>query len=587
MHVGACRISDHSGEPVNIIKVLSEFETQCASVSCKAAQSASRMQKIQRDIFILVVVLVLSSAFEARAQNTLPIGRSVQLANDNDKTVAAGKLTADDKDKRRMIDPLSLIEELQLMRQTIERLEQTNERLESRINQLEAQGHALRTVDAGPADQSQAAVVTTALNRSANTSAIDPIILNTREANATTSNLANRLNSAASQEKSSASEDRTALDFLRDTTINLSFDGYYGYNFNQPIGRVNLLRAYDVLSNAFSLNQASVIFERAPDVAGGRRFGARVDLQFGQATETLQGNPFNEQRPQVYRNIFQAYGTYVVPIGKGLNVDFGKWASSLGIESNYNKDQMNYSRSFWFNYLPFYHTGVRANYKFNDAVALNYWVTNGTQQTEPFNSFKDQMIGLAIQPRKTISWTVNYYLGQEHPDVVAVPNTGVVPLQPGLSFEPIRPAPDGRLHIFDSYVTWQTTPKLTLALEADYVIQRLWRHDAPGRSAAPSHVDGGAVYARYQLTPKVALAGRAEYLSDRGGMFSGVTQAIKENTLTFEYKLAGGFLTRVEWRRDFSNQPYFFTDRQDVFKKDQNTATVGLIWWWGRKEGSW
>jgi len=47
---------------------------------------------------------------------------------------------------------------------------------------------------------------------------------------------------------------------LRNTTINLGIDSYYAYNFNRPVGRVNLLRAYDVLSNNFSLNQASIIF---------------------------------------------------------------------------------------------------------------------------------------------------------------------------------------------------------------------------------------------------------------------------------------------------------------------------------------
>src|SRR5215472_4083111 len=130
-------------------------------------------------------------------------------------------------------------------------------------------------------------------------------------------------------------DDRKILDFLRNTTINVGVDTYYGYNFNNPVGRVNLLRAYDVLSNEFSLNQASVILERAPDVRAGRRWGARLDLQFGQATDTLQGNPSNEPRPQIYRNIFQAYGTYVAPVGKGLNIDFGKWGSSLGIEGNY------------------------------------------------------------------------------------------------------------------------------------------------------------------------------------------------------------------------------------------------------------
>ena len=46
------------------------------------------------------------------------------------------------------------------------------------------------------------------------------------------------------------------FDFLHGTTVNFAFDGYYAYNFNDPIGRVNLLRAYDVLSNIFGLNQA-------------------------------------------------------------------------------------------------------------------------------------------------------------------------------------------------------------------------------------------------------------------------------------------------------------------------------------------
>jgi hypothetical protein len=128
-------------------------------------------------------------------------------------------------------------------------------------------------------------------------------------------------------------------------TLNYAFDGYYDYDFDHPIGRVQYLRAYDVLSNAFSINQADVVLALDPDVASGRRYGVRLDLQFGQATETLQGNPANETRPEIYRNIFQVYGTYVVPLGKGLTVDFGKWASSLGIEGNYTKDQVNYSRS--------------------------------------------------------------------------------------------------------------------------------------------------------------------------------------------------------------------------------------------------
>ncbi len=368
------------------------------------------------------------------------------------------------------------------------------------------------------------------------------------------------------------------------TTLNFLFDGYYEFNFNQPIGRANLLRAYDVSSNSFSLNQADVVIENAPDPANGKRYGARLDLQWGQATQTLQGNSTNEPRPDIYRSIFQAYGTYIFPVGSGLNVDFGKWASSLGIEGNYTKDQMNYTRSFWFNFLPFYHMGVRTNYKINDVLAANFWVVNGTQQTEAFNNFKDQLYGLVVTPNKNVTWTLNYYRGQEHPDTVYYPNGGAPPGAPtiqGVPFEPIPNAPTGHLDIFDSYVNWQASAKLTLALEADDVINRLQPYSAPNRDW------GGALYARYQFTPKFAIASRAEYLSDRGELFSVVSQALKETTFTIDYKIADGFLTMLEWRRDFSNQPYFYTSILGNLKKEQNTAAMGVVWWFGPKAGAW
>ncbi len=385
-------------------------------------------------------------------------------------------------------------------------------------------------------------------------------------------------------------DDRSTVDFLKGTTINAMVDGYYAYNFNDPVGRVNLLRAYDVLSNAFSLNQADLVVERAPDVAAGRRFGARLDLQFGQATATLQGNPLNEPRPDIYRNIFQAYGTYVVPLGSGLTVDFGKWSSSLGAEGNYTQFQINYSRSYWFDYLPFYHMGVRANYKVNDKLAINYWIVNGTNQTEPTNGFKDELFGLVVTPNKNITWTINYYFGQDHPNAFSVASCGPVPVQPGLCFQQISPAPNGKTHIFDSYVNWQTTPKLSFLLEGDYTIQRLWPHTAPGQSSAPSDVWGGAAYAKYQLTTRTYAAARAEYLNDHGGLFTGITsyvEALKEVTATYDFRVADGLDMRWEYRRDISNRPLFLTSVQDAFSTRQDTATMGVIWWFGRKQGEW
>lgn len=369
-------------------------------------------------------------------------------------------------------------------------------------------------------------------------------------------------------------------------TLNYYFDGYYEYNFNQPVGRVNDLRAYDVLSNTFSINQADFIFDLEPDLTVHRRYGFRTDLQFGQATETLQGNPANEPRPEIYRNIFQAYGSYIVPMGHGIDVSLGKWASSLGIEGNYAKDQMNYTRSFYFYFLPFYHAGARATYQLNDKLALNYWVVNGTNQSEPTNGYKDELWGYVLTPSKTVDWTVNYYLGQEHPNTIQASNC-TVPVQPGLCETPINPAPNGKTDIFDSYATWQPTSKLTLAGEGDYYIEREWANAAPGESSAPEHVDGGAGYLQYQVNPRVALAARSEYLSDRGGLFSNATQALKEATGTYKYSFADGFDAFLEYRRDWTNIPYFITSNPAAPTNHQDTATLGLVWWYGGKQGSW
>ena len=183
-----------------------------------------------------------------------------------------------------------------------------------------------------------------------------------------------------------------AASVLDAVQFGVTFEGYYQYNWNRPSDRVNLLRAYDTRANVFSIQQTALVVESAPAVDEGRRFGARVDLQFGQATETVQGGPANEPRPDVYRHIWQAYGTYVFPVGRGLQTDFGKFASNLGYETNYAKDNKQFSRAYLFNFLPFYHSGLRVTLPVTDKLSVMYMLTNGIQQTEDFNDFKSNHV---------------------------------------------------------------------------------------------------------------------------------------------------------------------------------------------------
>lgn len=375
----------------------------------------------------------------------------------------------------------------------------------------------------------------------------------------------------------------SAFAFADGTTLNFNLDANYGYNFDHPIGRVNLLRANDPLSNSFSLNQAVIMAERAPNPAGGRRLGYRLDLMFGQQTDILQGSTANETRPQIYRNIYQAYGSYLFPVGRGLQIDFGKFSSSLGVEGTYTKDQLNYSRSYYYNFLPFYHMGLRATYNVSDKLSLQYWLVNGANQTEDFNGFKSQAAIVTLKPNKDISWSMNYYAGQEQRDVQPIynPVLPTLPTQPGLSTDAVTSAHNGRFHVIDSYSTFNLGSKWSTTLEGDYV----WNRTAS--NSAPQRVYGGAAYLHRQLTSALALNGRFTYLADKNGLFSGASQSLKEFTVTGVYQVADGFQSRLEYRRDFSNVPFFLTNNMDASSKSQNTLTLGMLWWFGGKQGSW
>ncbi len=342
----------------------------------------------------------------------------------------------------------------------------------------------------------------------------------------------------------------------------VSLEGDYEFNGNRPFDRINLLRAYDTRANVFGIQQAAIVVESAPAVERGRRFGARIDLQFGQATEAVQGSPANEPRPEVYRNLWQAYGTYVFPVGRGLQVDFGKFASNLGYETNYAKDNSQFSRGYLFNFLPFYYSGVRAALPVTGAVTVMYAVTNGIQQTEDFNDFKSQEMTLAVKPARRVTWTVSYYAGHERPD----------------GERPDRP--DAVFRVFDTYLSVIVTPKLTLRADLNEVTNTVRENDEA------LSLRGVGVYARYQASGPTALSVRYEHLDDEG-LFTPIAQVLEEATATAEYRFADGFLLRGELRRDWSNRPFFTTHVPGRLRHDQNTVTVGLIWWFGNKGGAW
>src|SRR5439155_21059952 len=133
--------------------------------------------------------------------------------------------------------------------------------------------------------------------------------------------------------------------FFRRTELSGFVDGYYGYNFNTPGTRkAGAERTFDVNHNSFSLNLAELSFAKAPTADS--RGGFRLDLDYGPTQDIV--NATEPSGPHVFRNIGQAYLSYQADVGKGLQIDFGKFVTPNGCEVIKTKDDWKYCRGLLF-----------------------------------------------------------------------------------------------------------------------------------------------------------------------------------------------------------------------------------------------
>jgi putative OmpL-like beta-barrel porin-2 len=248
-----------------------------------------------------------------------------------------------------------------------------------------------------------------------------------------------------------------------------------------------------------------------------------------------------------------------------LTLDFGKFYTPIGAEVVETKDNFNYSRGLLFLYGPFYHAGLRMKYAVNDKVAVTGFLVNGWDNLFE-NNFDQRTAGktigfqLGLTPSKKFAITGTYMGGQEAP----LANVPAVSLR------------DNWRNIFDSVVTYYATDRLTLL--GNFV----YGNDGDNLGNR-NYWTGFAGYLKYAFNNRLAFSPRFEVFNDRGGLRTGMAQTIKEITLTQEVKLLNNLLTRFEYRRDFSNQP-FFTNFDGISKRNQNNVLVGVSYFFTTRE---
>jgi hypothetical protein len=337
---------------------------------------------------------------------------------------------------------------------------------------------------------------------------------------------------------------------LGPTTLSGFVDVYYGYNSNQPIGRTTAFRNFDINSGQFGLNMIELVADKAPD-ATASRLGYHVALGFGQAmnivNSTEPGQFPTESNFDQY--LKEGYLEYLAPIGKGLQINVGKFVTPAGAEVIETKDNWNYSRGLLFALaIPYFHFGTSAKYAFNSKFALTGYLVNGWNNSIDNNSGKTTGFSAAWTPNSKFSLIQNYLVGPEQ-------------LNDNSNFR----------HLSDTVVSFSPNSKLSFLANYDY------GHDHLTGAPFSVHWSGIAGYIKYAPNDKWGFAGRGEYFSDNGGTQSGTPQKLSEVTLTLQRMLASKLMTRLEFRRDMSDQNVF-PDHASGLKDSQNTVTLGMVY---------
>ncbi len=345
-----------------------------------------------------------------------------------------------------------------------------------------------------------------------------------------------------------------------DIKVSGLIDGYYSHNFNNPASGFNTLRNFEVRSRSFALNMAEVSLYHDPEP-----IGFRLDTGFGRAWDIVHAT--DPAGRDIVRYLPQAYVSIKPKTWGGFQFDFGKFYTSVGAELTENNLTWHYGRGYLYTNGPYYHFGLRAAKPLTGSFTVGFQLVNGWNNVEDNNSGKTMGFTTAWTGKK-VSWLTNIYIGPE--------KTGTN---------------RGWRSIYDTVLNFTPAEKVTGYL--NYYHGRENQAFGSGSSSADWDAFGASV--KFQTSSHTAIAFRGEVYADHDGFMTGQAQNLTTFTATGEYKWTHGLLSRLEYRRDMSDKPYFEHGSQgsplnipgQPFVigpwKHQDTITLGLVVFFGPK----
>jgi hypothetical protein len=316
-------------------------------------------------------------------------------------------------------------------------------------------------------------------------------------------------------------------------------DGYYSFNNNHPASGFNTLRNFEVKANQFSLNMTKLSMSHTADP-----IGFTFDLGWGRAWQIFHAT--DPAGAGFVNYIPQAYVTLKPENWGGFQFDFGKFYTSAGAELTENNLTWSYGRGYLYTNGPYYHFGARITKPLTKSFTVGLQIVNGWNNVEDNNTGKTIGLTTAWVGSK-VSWYNNFYTGPEK-----------------------NGSNQGRRHFYDTVLNVNPTSRTSFYANFDYGRE----NEAFGSSAAEWVAIG--VAGRVQTSEHTAVALRYENYNDRKGFITGQAQTLNSFTLTGEYKWVKGLFSRLEYRRDWSDKPFFERGFQGL-GKNQDTLTLGFV----------
>ncbi|MGE6762651.1 outer membrane beta-barrel protein [Corallococcus interemptor] len=311
-------------------------------------------------------------------------------------------------------------------------------------------------------------------------------------------------------------------------------DASYAYNFNRPVSDVSFLPGTGTTArrhDEITVNLASLGVSLSPEPVG-----FRVLLGFGTGIDVLHRAEPEEDAtgPDVWRYVQQASLAFA---HGPLTLEAGIQPSHIGLESFQSQLNWTYTRSWMGEFSPYYQTGLKGTWRFDERWSAQLHLLNGWQTIGDNNGGKALGTQVAYAGDR-LSAAFNTFVGNEGAGDTEA------------------------LRLFaDTVVTWKATGAVSLAATAD-----VGRQDHALWYAAGANV-------RVQLASPVAVTARAEVYRDRDGLISGTAQTLAEGTLTLELKPAEHLVLKAEARHDRSTRNVF----DSPARQPQTLLAVGAV----------